>query len=388
MTIAPNASGREHEHYLGTQLQVLVARARPLLGTEGQRLSNFAPTDLNAVLVTVHDLNRAVLTTLGGLATQGRDSAELVAISLEAIDLETEVKRTLEESDDRAVDAVEAVFERLRYIDSPGELLARACSEILKTTGFSRVMVSQLTADTWTPSVLQLAGQPHPVQVSGPELALSECPAERQAADSGNAVHVPNGDAHSHIRDFYPATSYVIAPLAPLRKAVALIHADHHDSGRRTTRMDRDLLGVIADDISRAYERATLIDGLRVRRSRIHEFAQQVETQMSQLSMIDSSLFAGANDSGIGAPNEVPDHSAASAPSSAGKSVPSLTRRERQILDLLVQGFSNKLIAEELVIVESTVKSHVKQLLRKCGAANRAELIALAIREKELRSSS
>jgi DNA-binding NarL/FixJ family response regulator len=53
-----------------------------------------------------------------------------------------------------------------------------------------------------------------------------------------------------------------------------------------------------------------------------------------------------------------------------------LTPREREVLSLIVSGQSNGAIAGRLVISEGTVKSHVKQILRKTGAANRSEAIA------------
>jgi DNA-binding NarL/FixJ family response regulator len=53
-----------------------------------------------------------------------------------------------------------------------------------------------------------------------------------------------------------------------------------------------------------------------------------------------------------------------------------LTPREREVLSLIVSGQSNGAIAGRLVISEGTVKSHVKQILRKLGAVNRSEAIA------------
>ena len=50
-----------------------------------------------------------------------------------------------------------------------------------------------------------------------------------------------------------------------------------------------------------------------------------------------------------------------------------LTRREREILDLLAAGLSNKLIARELDVAVGTVKVHVKNLLRKLGLKTRLE---------------
>jgi DNA-binding NarL/FixJ family response regulator len=57
-----------------------------------------------------------------------------------------------------------------------------------------------------------------------------------------------------------------------------------------------------------------------------------------------------------------------------------MTGREREVLDLLVRGMGNREIAELLVVQVGTVKTHVKAILRKLGAANRAEVIAVYVR--------
>jgi DNA-binding NarL/FixJ family response regulator len=52
-----------------------------------------------------------------------------------------------------------------------------------------------------------------------------------------------------------------------------------------------------------------------------------------------------------------------------------LTERETEVLDLLSQGLSNKLIARELGISEHTVKFHVSSLYTKLGAASRTDAV-------------
>jgi len=58
-----------------------------------------------------------------------------------------------------------------------------------------------------------------------------------------------------------------------------------------------------------------------------------------------------------------------------------LTEREREVLDLLVQGItSNRELAERLVITENTVKYHFRNILDKLHVQNRAQVVAFAVR--------
>ena len=63
----------------------------------------------------------------------------------------------------------------------------------------------------------------------------------------------------------------------------------------------------------------------------------------------------------------------------AGKSrqaeIPMLTRREREILQLLSMGLSNQEMADKLVIAEGTLKRHVANLYQKLGVHNRAQAV-------------
>jgi FixJ family two-component response regulator len=55
-----------------------------------------------------------------------------------------------------------------------------------------------------------------------------------------------------------------------------------------------------------------------------------------------------------------------------------LTRRERQVLELVVRGRLNKQIAADLGTVEKTVKVHRSRVMHKMGAHSLAELVRLA----------
>lgn len=57
-----------------------------------------------------------------------------------------------------------------------------------------------------------------------------------------------------------------------------------------------------------------------------------------------------------------------------------LTRRELEVLNLLVEGLSNKTIATRLDISDQTVKFHVAAICGKLSAANRTDAVRRAIR--------
>jgi two-component system, NarL family, response regulator LiaR len=59
-----------------------------------------------------------------------------------------------------------------------------------------------------------------------------------------------------------------------------------------------------------------------------------------------------------------------------------LTEREKEILALIVEGLSNKQIAERLFLSNSTVQFHVSNVLSKLGASKRTEAAYLALKQK------
>jgi NarL family two-component system response regulator YdfI len=59
---------------------------------------------------------------------------------------------------------------------------------------------------------------------------------------------------------------------------------------------------------------------------------------------------------------------------------PKLTPRERDVLDMLARGLSNKQIAARLTLAENTVKFHVASILAKLDATTRTQAVTIGVR--------
>lgn len=85
-------------------------------------------------------------------------------------------------------------------------------------------------------------------------------------------------------------------------------------------------------------------------------------------SVLTASLFTQIIESALGSGVEFPDNAT------------QLTRREKEVVDLIAEGLSNKEIATRLNIATHTVKSHVHNVLEKLALGSRLQIAAFARR--------
>lgn len=61
-----------------------------------------------------------------------------------------------------------------------------------------------------------------------------------------------------------------------------------------------------------------------------------------------------------------------------------LTKREKEVFDLLVQNYSTKDIAQTLKISEKTVRNHISNTIQKLGVKSRAQAVIELLKLKEI----
>jgi DNA-binding NarL/FixJ family response regulator len=109
--------------------------------------------------------------------------------------------------------------------------------------------------------------------------------------------------------------------------------------------------------------------GFLLKRTRPEELIAAIHTIAAGDSLLSPSVTSRVIERMAGQP----------APDAAGDPrLDELTRREREVLEQLARGLSNAEIAAQLIIEESTVKTHVKRVLAKLGARDRVQAVIFA----------
>jgi len=243
-------------------------------------------------------------------------------------------------------------FERVVLLDVDGGHVAARAAEIRGDAAASAALVAHSRSLPATGAACEALRRRIPVLVS----------AEQSARNRLDAV--PAGDQ---------GTGFVVAPVAPAGSVIALLYADRAPTGRSVDGLDRETLCVFAEGFGYALERATLGERLQIQ---AEQFRRLVATSHAiTAALADAPLRLPARREGIG-PAHSPSPPAAPAPE--GQSP--LSVREREVLAMLAEGARNRDIAERLCIAPDTVKSHMRNILRKLHARSRAEAVSRYLR--------
>ena len=166
---------------------------------------------------------------------------------------------------------------------------------------------------------------------------------------------------------------YVAAPIIVDAAAVGFLHGDRAPGRRPLAQLDADALEHFAARFALVFERAVLRRRLRDQRREIRRISSWAEARSGELS-------EGAIKLSGDAPEEHDRRAAAPELLTEDGLATHLTAREIDVLRLMADGKTNDDIARLLFVSQGTVKFHVKNILRKMQASNRADASARYLR--------
>jgi DNA-binding CsgD family transcriptional regulator len=165
--------------------------------------------------------------------------------------------------------------------------------------------------------------------------------------------------------------AYVATRVVANGDVVGFIHADKVLGRNDVDNFDRNLLGLFGEAFGYILARAMIVDEANAVQSRLLSLAAGVKQAASGLRFLEQDpALARQSRQQCGPPDST-------GPRGLPLATYGLTKRETQVLQLMTTGLDNAEIASRLYVAAGTVKSHVKHILRKLGASNRAEAVSL-----------
>jgi len=313
--------------------------------------------------------------------------AEVCALLDEAGATQAIVAQRVLETPLRVARRINEALTRIRRATSFADILRTAPMELCASCGFDRVLISQVDRSTWLPVGWHVAADADsPANAAFREyvrdarISLANGMIEAEIVRRRAPALVRDARAEPRtfapLRDLARSSAYLVAPIVASGGVVGLLHADTYTSGRALAEADRVHLRAFADGLGLIIERTVLLDRLSSQRERISRAFATAEHLVNDLCAAPVQL------------NRTTAVVAVAPARADSRPDDGLTPRERDVIALLASGATNAEIADRLTVSETTVKSHVKHILRKLRAANRAEAIARYLGLARLRRAS
>jgi DNA-binding CsgD family transcriptional regulator/putative methionine-R-sulfoxide reductase with GAF domain len=144
--------------------------------------------------------------------------------------------------------------------------------------------------------------------------------------------------------------SSVVVPLALSGRLVGVLNASREPGAPRMDEQTARLLELLANQAAILIDNAQMLDELQRKDQRLEQLVDQLLGETGRRPATSVELLAP------------------------------LTRREQQVLELLVDGLTNREIAMRLVVEPDTIKDHVQSIIKKLGATDRTHAAVIAVR--------
>lgn len=286
-----------------------------------------------------------------------------------------------------ALQGVQAAIGRLAELGPVTEILERGPVDAATALDLDRVLLSRIDDGALVAEALHAPHDPDGAAIALARLQETPVPIDYPLVEGEVlrrrrplVVAVADGDPRGRhaYAELLGWDVYVTAPIVLETRVIGFFHADRlaSDPSRRPLGdVERDGLGELANGFALVFERAILRRRLRHQRQEMRQVASWADARTSELS--DRAVTLATD-------REPPAEDDMGRGGSGGRAETALrdllTRRELDVLELMVKGETNAGIARSLVVSEGTVKFHVKNILRKLHASNRAEATSRYLR--------
>ena len=281
----------------------------------------------------------------------------------------------------RVLEAVHAAADRLAEAGPVSEIVDRAPAEACRALDLDRCVLSRIDDGVLVAEAIHCgegagdaaralrALQETPVRLGYP-LLEAEMLRRRRAVvvDEPDGPEAAGRHAFSEVMGW---GEHVATPIVLEGRVIGFLHGDRVVARTPLRDTERDGLWRFALAFADIFERAVLRRRLRVQRQELRQVASWADARTSELS-------DGAIDLAVERDAPGGDEPARAGGDAALRDL--LTRRELDVLEHMVRGETNADIARALVVSEGTVKFHVKNILRKLHASNRAEATSRYLR--------
>jgi DNA-binding CsgD family transcriptional regulator/putative methionine-R-sulfoxide reductase with GAF domain len=161
-----------------------------------------------------------------------------------------------------------------------------------------------------------------------------------------------HGSAHTQPTSDHPRelASSVVVPLALSGRLVGVLNASREPGAPRMDEHSARLVELVANQAAILIDSVQMLEELQRKDQRLEQLVDQLLGETGRRPATSVDLLAP------------------------------LTRREQQVLELLVDGLTNREIALRLVVEPDTVKDHVQSIIKKLGATDRTHAAVIAVR--------
>jgi DNA-binding CsgD family transcriptional regulator/GAF domain-containing protein len=345
----------------------------------------FGDADLQAADAALSAARRALCEHLQGslVAPQDGCHGEIAALLLRSELAQVSLKDAILARHTEMVLGAQEALGGLRGVPTVASLAERAPAAAHRM-GFSRILFSRICDGNWIAcsawadadeefaQTMVAVGAANPRRLNGP---LVESEMVRRGVPILVRDPQSNPRVHPELVAVTKTAGYVAAPVSTWGRPIGLLHADRSTERPGVHEVDRDVLAMFAEGLGLAFERNLMMDRLQALRRAADEHLRAANALADDCTL-DVMERAGSASMPVERLLQTPEPQQHKTFGQADGHLRDLTAREIDVLRGMATGRTNAQIALSLFVAEGTVKSHVKHILRKLGAANRTDAVA------------